>query len=146
MDPAARQARIEANGITQFYADQLHDAKQMNKTLCEEITSLQNKINSLLMANQNNLNQVQEKVTKQRLENQGLKSQIESLKTKLKLMQMRINYSMAKPVQSQPGLAPSPFSYHPSPLSFFSSHPQSAAVPGSSTGHEFLDIAVDPNL
>jgi hypothetical protein len=40
MDPAACQAQIEANGITQFYADQLHDANKMNKTLCEEITSL----------------------------------------------------------------------------------------------------------
>jgi hypothetical protein len=28
MDPAARQEQIEANGITQFYADQLHDTSK----------------------------------------------------------------------------------------------------------------------
>jgi peptidoglycan hydrolase CwlO-like protein len=67
--------------MTQFYANQLSNA---NKT----ITSLHKEVSRLHRGNQSQLNQAQEKITKQKLENQGLKSQIKTLKSKIELMQM----------------------------------------------------------
>ncbi|PLW37467.1 hypothetical protein PCASD_10682 [Puccinia coronata f. sp. avenae] len=81
MDPVSRQERHEENGMIQFYVNQLTD---MNNT----IASLCAKVKKLLLGNRSKTNKVQERLMEQRLENQGLKSQIESLKNKIELMQI----------------------------------------------------------
>jgi hypothetical protein len=80
-DPAKHKKQDFKNGMTQFYANQLSNA---NKT----ITSLFKEVSCLHRGYQSQSNQVQEKITKQKLENQGLKSQIKLLKSKIELMQI----------------------------------------------------------
>jgi 5-methylcytosine-specific restriction endonuclease McrBC regulatory subunit McrC len=110
MDPVSRQERHEENGMIQFYVNQLTDANNTIASLCAEV-------NKLLSGNQSKTNKVQERLMEQRLENQGLKSQIELLKNKIKLMQMRIE-------MNTPKLNPSFVNTHPG------THQQFSPVPG----------------
>jgi hypothetical protein len=117
--------------MTQFYANQLSNENKM-------ITSLWEEVSCLHRGNQRKSNQVQEKIIKQKLKNQGLKSQDELLKSKIELMQMWIKMCTN----------PNPFHSHQVPATSVS-HLPSVHRPSSSTDSaikELYDIAVDPDL
>ena len=69
---------------------QLQDANKSIENLCNKINCLHDEINCLRMGDQSKTNELREKVTELRFENQ-------SLKGKLELVQMKLDMSSSNP-------------------------------------------------
>ncbi|KNZ56805.1 uncharacterized protein VP01_2313g5 [Puccinia sorghi] len=85
-DPMARDKRDAKNSMTNFYAMQLRDANKLIETLCNEVTRLRT-------SNQSKVTTLQEKVTELKIQNQTLKSKVDLLQMRIEIYSSRMMFA-----------------------------------------------------